>query len=670
MNIKPHIKIEKYNEYKLGVKNNPHFQEYVKNNSEQYASRRLTRLTAFCYALDENIDTLIAETNVEKILEMINTFEQYQTEHEYTQESIKTEKSTIRGFYQFLGIKLPRKNEPINQFYTKDIEQSKSFNTFKKLKTREQSTLRRYKITLTSYCNFHQMKIDDLIEEADQEEEQGIRENKRKIKDRIIEFRSYMRNNNYGASTIKSRITNLKTFYRANGITIPYIEQDTNQYERKLRYDEIPKKQHIKTAIETTTNIRNRAMFLFMSTSGSGSNETRHMTIKQYMEGTKELHGETKDIKKALEKMEGELEFIPVFPMIRIKNKFEYYACITPEANQFIINYLKTRENLSLDDKLFDINENGVNYAYATVNDKNNWGWVKNHTHRFFASHQMRRYHYNVIEDRELAHTLEGRQFTKTEEAYYARDPKKLREKYKRFLEKFTIYEKYQIKVITDENYEEISKVMEEKDKRIEELEEELQKQRLEQKNKQQEFENRLNQVEKGIPHLEFTHPYKSAHLIDDNLSISTGIESYINACLQNNDENLSNLDKKIQTLNEKEVQALNEISFDIAINDEKFRDTIEIKPIIEKAIIKMATNPKLVEEVNKFYEERKLNQEKLRKYHEILFNKLTEIGLWGEDEVDDLCDRISLNFNKNVDKILMEDITEEFVLADIEKYI
>lgn len=669
MNIKPHIKIEKYNEYKLGVKNNPHFQEYVKNNSEQYASRRLTRLTAFCYALDENIDTLIAETNVEKILEMINTFEQYQTEHEYTQESIKTEKSTIRGFYQFLGIKLPRKNEPINQFYTKDIEQSKSFNTFNKLKTREQSTLRRYKITLTSYCNFHQMKIDDLIEEADQEEEQGIRENKRKIKDRIIEFRSYMRNNNYGASTIKSRITNLKTFYRANGITIPYIEQDTNQYERKLRYDEIPKKQHIKTAIETTTNIRNRAMFLFMSTSGSGSNETRHMTIKQYMEGTKELHGETKDIQKALEKMEGELEFIPVFPMIRIKNKFEYYACITPEANQFIINYLKTRENLSLDDKLFDINEYGVNYAYATVNDKNNWGWVKDHTHRFFASHQMRRYHYNVIEDRELAHTLEGRQFTKTEEAYYARDPKKLREKYKRFLEKFTIYEKYQIKVITDENYEEISRVMEEKDKRIEELEEELQKQRLEQKNKQEEFENRLNQVEKGLPHLDKTND-ESNKLNLEKLNIKIELESYINNRLEFKDRYLTKLDKKIQNLTENEIQALIEISYDTAINDEKFKKTTEIKPIIEKAIIRMKTNPKLMEETMQFYEERKINNEKLRKYHNLLYDKLVELDLWDKETIENLCDKISLNFNQNVDKILIEEITEEYVLKDIEEYI
>ena len=59
-----------------------------------------------------------------------------------------------------------------------------------------------------------------------------------------------------------------------------------------------------------------------------------------------------------------------------------------------------------------------------------------------------------------------------------------------------------------------------------------------------------------------------------------------------------------------------------------------------------------------------------MKNLENLLYDKLVELDLWDKETIENLCDKISLNFNQNVDKILIEEITEEYVLKDIEEYI
>ena len=664
MKIKPHINQEKFKNYRENEKNNKQFQEYTKDNTPEYKSRKITRLTSFCYCHDKNLEELLAETETEKILELIKIFEDYKNQHDYSPEGIKTEIKTIRGIYRFIGIDLPRKNSPINLDYTNDIKKSNSYKKFKKQKNRAESTLRRYTISLTQYCNYHQKRIDELIEEADKEEEKGIRENKRKIKDRILDYRNYLRENKYSPKTITSRINNIKTFYRANSITIPYIEPDTNQHERQLRYDEIPTKQHIKRALETTSNIKNRAIILFMATSGSASNETVDITIKQYMEGTKEHHNETTDIERALKKMDGNTVFIPIIPMTRGKNQFEYYTAITPEANQYIINYLKTRKNLTLEDKLFDTNSDQIKYMFATINDKNKWGWVKDGIQRFFTSHQLRRYHFNAIKDTRFAHTIEGRKFSKTEEAYFTRNPEDIREEYKQYLEKLTIYEKYQVHTVTDENYK---KLKEENQK----LKEDMKKQEkvwakkleaeIEKSNK--EFIEKFEELSKELKHTERTTP------IDVEIKQSIDIHMLnLKDPQRYKDKEMTKFEKQIMELDPLETLTVKETAYEMAINDQLFEPDKEgIEKVMKKAIVKMKAKPELKLKVKMYLEEQNKSTEKMELISQILNEKLNELNMWEDEELEELKNNILAVSLENIDNILMEDINQDFIMELIE---
>ena len=147
-------------------------------------------------------------------------------------------------------------------------------------------------------------------------------------------------------------------------------------YDTEISFEEVPKKEHVQKAIETTTSIKNRALFLFCMVSGSGSAEAREFTIEEYIREVKgiEIHKDISDINigQVLDEIDGDKELVPTFHFVRKKKNRDYYTCITPEANQFIINYLKTRENLTLEDKVFDYSRKALIRAFQHVNDKNN----------------------------------------------------------------------------------------------------------------------------------------------------------------------------------------------------------------------------------------------------------------------------------------------------------
>ena len=83
-----------------------------------------------------------------------------------------------------------------------------------------------------------------------------------------------------------------------------------------------------------------------------------------------------------------------------------------------------------------------------------------------------------------------------------------------------------------------------------------------------------------------------------------------------------------------------------------------------------MENKPEIKENIIRYHNRESIKEAKQEKYHKILYEKLKSMGLWDEDEIVELCDKISFNFILNLNKYSLEEINGALVLEDIEKYL
>lgn len=319
----------------------------------------------------------------------------------------------------------------------------------------QKETQRNYYKTLKLYSELYNMSLQELIDEADFEEEQGIRAKRRKITKKLKKYRNWLIENNYEVNTIKDYFAKIKTFYRHFEIEIPFIPPIQLKKTNHERYDDIPHKKHIKEALESTNNLKYKAIILFMFSSGSARAETLSMTVADFIKSTKNYHDSTQ-IKNVIKELENQKDVIPLIEMVRSKTNHPYYTCCSPEASEMIIKYLKTRTNLKSTDKLFEIAPDTLTKAFQRINNKIGWGKVNYYS--FFHSHSIRKYHATLIEDMGLANALQGRKADSVTEAYFKHNPKRIKEKYMEHLPKLTI-NKTEINILNDEGTKKLKKV-------------------------------------------------------------------------------------------------------------------------------------------------------------------------------------------------------------------
>ena len=332
--------------------------------------------------------------------------------------------------------------------------------------------------SLLRYCKYHNKTLKELYDEADKEEEERIRAKKRKIWKKIIEYRQNMITEKFSTNTIKGALTVIKTFYRTMGIEIPYIPPAVLPH-KQLLYDDIPNKEHIKQAIESTNSRLHKAIILFQYSSCTALAETLSITCEMFVEATKEYHEET-DINKVIPILKKQKNVVPFFLLSRQKRRniiedgYKYYTCCTPEATRYILTYLEERINkkgeLENEDKLFKIGEYGVSSAYLRINDKNNW--PKKGKSRFFRSHTMRIAGSTAIGDEAIGDLFSGRKRTPIYEGYYKRNPKKIKQLYLKYINDLSI-EKTKVNFLDDET---ARRLKEEHRKEINALNEKMEK--------------------------------------------------------------------------------------------------------------------------------------------------------------------------------------------------
>ena len=312
------------------------------------------------------------------------------------------------------------------------------FEKFCRDRNIKSSTKKGYDSALRLYENFHAESIENLFAEARNEENKRIPLKDRKIKKRLLDFRSYLLNSKLSPNTSKTYFSKVKTIYLHFEFELPHLPQAKYNKIYETNYLDLPTREHIQEAL-FISSIDLKAVILFMSSSGTAKAETLSLTVEQFIQATQDYH-HGGSIEFILETLDKKNNIVPTFYLKRIKTDKYYYTFCSPEASSAIVKYLKTRENLKLEDKLFDFSSSLLLTRFQEINDKMDWGFKGKY--RFFRSHTLRKFHAsNIGLSAEYIDSLQGRSKNEVHETYIKTNPKKLKKIYKSAMKNVMIYE-------------------------------------------------------------------------------------------------------------------------------------------------------------------------------------------------------------------------------------
>ena len=315
---------------------------------------------------------------------------------------------------------------------------NKNLKQFSHARNIKKSTLKGYESSLNKYVKFNEMTIEELVEEAQNEEKRKIPLKNRTLKKRLIDFRNYLLNSDLSTKTAKTYFSKIKAYYRHYEIEIPILPKVSYDKPYETNYLDLPKHSDIKKAIDASSPLM-KAIILFMISSGTAKAETLSLTIDNFIKATEEYHsgGTVENILNELENK----NIVPTFYLKRIKTNKYYYTFCTDEATQFIIKYLRTRNNLKVEDKLFDITDSSLSLKFRQINDSIGWGFKGKY--RFFRPHTLRKFNAsNIGLSREYVDLIQGRGKDELYTAYIKTNPQKLKTIYKSAMHNVEIYKK------------------------------------------------------------------------------------------------------------------------------------------------------------------------------------------------------------------------------------
>ena len=304
------------------------------------------------------------------------------------------------------------------------------------------NTLTSYKTYIKEYSKVnHNMFMVNLIKEAEQEEDEGIRWKHRKIKQRLMQYRAYLYDT-HAYSTAKSRFGKILTVYRHFDIEIHKLPpiNTRNDTTEHISFKDLPDKEIINEAINISNPLM-KAIILFISSSGCARAETLSLTVNDFIQATSEYHSDT-NIYAVLNQLKDRNDIIPMFKLKRIKTNKYYFTFCSPEASSSICNYLLSlNKKIRPDDPLFQISGQQFILSFKRINEKLNLGKVGKNNR--FRSHMLRKFHSSMLFDdglsEEIIDSLQGRGKDSTHRSYFMDNPLRLRERYIEHMNAITI---------------------------------------------------------------------------------------------------------------------------------------------------------------------------------------------------------------------------------------
>jgi integrase len=321
-------------------------------------------------------------------------------------------------------------------------------------------TIRSYTRKLQIYSEVTGLTLSQLIEQAEDDEDNGIRLRKRRIKKNFQDLQDHLLENDYSSRKIRDTISTVRGFYNYFEIQLP--NRTYNADTPDLEESDIPSKEDIQLAI-TNSNLRYATIIMLMCTSGITLVDVMNLKFSDFLLS---LKISPQEFEKSMD-----IEFlsnswneknIQAWHIHRQKSGTEQNTFSTPETTRQIFMYLEQYPPQAPDDFLFRGNtgkrmrEDVFQRFLRKLNKK--CGWDSDARQIFIHSHSFRKYFSNALEGNGMPHhytrQLIGHRKDTLTRAYFYTALNRLKQEYFRYMPCLYFFEEIEVKVITDEKLE------------------------------------------------------------------------------------------------------------------------------------------------------------------------------------------------------------------------
>ena len=239
--------------YINSVQEHPHFKEYSEyfNLTNSTARTYASAINDYCFINNINYDTMITPRGEDVIKDETIEYRRNLKNRKLHEKTIQKTVGYIFRFYEYLGF-IKRPSPDTSNLKDKVLLELNKHPLVKPFIDEMDITMRSknfYVSCIRKYMEYHKMSLDELMEEARNEQIRIKNSNHRSIGQRLHDFKQYLKlNTGLSTYTINSSCRKVKRFYEYHGIKIPekpIIKNNTRKrgYSRpnlNVRYAPIP----------------------------------------------------------------------------------------------------------------------------------------------------------------------------------------------------------------------------------------------------------------------------------------------------------------------------------------------------------------------------------------------------------------------------------------------
>lgn len=360
------------------------------------------------------------------------------------------------------------------------IEKDPVFRDYSRKKGGKEYTQYTRMIRIQYFCEFLKKTPSELIEEAEEEMDKGIKKRKRSINKHFLDYVDHLKQLGLSKNTIMSYTSTVKSFYRSYDIDVPDV---TNIRPEKIvnpSLDTILSKKEIEIVLKHA-GFRDKATILLQLSSCMGAAEIRSLKYSDFIKSiSKFIDDDTDelDIKSIDRQLRKRKDLIGTWNVHRIKTGMPYITFNSPESIIAILDYLldwnQKRMIESVDQPLFlnraskKMTRDGFLRSYQRLNEKAGFGREEDN-HHYFRSHKLRKFFTTSMMkshvDKTAIDWMLGHSINATDSAYFKVDVDHLKNQYLQGLKEVTIG-KVEVKQVHSNEYMDLvkrNKILEDK---------------------------------------------------------------------------------------------------------------------------------------------------------------------------------------------------------------
>ena len=319
------------------------------------------------------------------------------------------------------------------------------------------STVNGYKASVHIYEELNGASLDELINEAEREEEAGVRWKHRTLKKRLINYRKHLMTI-MKESSAKGYFSKIKAIYNHFEIEIgklPYFKSNSVNKSHEVTYEDLATRDEILQGYYAANNNTLKTIILLATSSGMSKIDMLNLTVDDFLTACND-YTSTNDVVSQLRELKRREDLIPIFRMSRQKTTKPYVTFCSPEAATHIIHLIFENQNFEGEDKIFECKSSTLSLWFKNLNNTLKLGTVGEYVK--LRCHMLRKYHASTLinaEDgftEEEVNTLQGRSKSMTHRSYFMERESTLKQKYIHCLDELAILHKNQSNIVELQN--------------------------------------------------------------------------------------------------------------------------------------------------------------------------------------------------------------------------